>query len=226
MNLESVQKLQNQKDAGPYLLLCLFLLLLAFFIYLNATAKIQESKAREVLNSLAETFQAGSVQRDINNALLPEFDNHLLPRAFLRKIRSLWASLIGNKKLITSLSSSDIQLIIPANELFLGGEAQLRGDRSDLLKCTARALRVWDAGFESNVQFIITSENMVNGKISQYSDIAIRRAEVLAKKVVEFGAPARTVSVGLRYGMKNLIFVKFGVIKRSNSKTKLQWPVP
>ena len=47
-----------QSDAGTITFLSLFLLLLAFFILLNALSTIEETKTREVLTSVAATFRS------------------------------------------------------------------------------------------------------------------------------------------------------------------------
>ncbi|MEC7204999.1 MAG: flagellar motor protein MotB, partial [Pseudomonadota bacterium] len=50
-------KNNQQKAAGYYLILSLFLLLLSFFILLNSISNITEVKSRAVMNSLLSTFR-------------------------------------------------------------------------------------------------------------------------------------------------------------------------
>ena len=222
MNRDYEQKLLLPKDKAPYLLICLFLLLLAFFILLNAKAKLEESKVRGVLISLAETFQAKDFSDGPGLSTLPVFGDVLSPDVFLSKITHLWVSFVKKENLITSRMPNDVQIILSANELFLGGEAQLRSDRHDLLSRTADALGVETPGFASYIQLIFSFGDESSTGMQHGTELAIKRAEVLAQRIIDFGAPASRVSVGLYKGKENSVIVKFGINGIGQLKYKLQ----
>lgn len=222
MNRDYAQKLLLSKNKTPYLLICLFLLLLAFFILLNATAKFEASKVRGVLISLAETFQTKNFSDGSDRSNLPVFGKLLSPEAFLSKIKYLWVSFVEKENLITSHVPNNVQIILSANELFLGGEAQLRSDRHDLLNRTANALSAETPGFVSYIQLIFSYENEPSRRMQHDTELAIKRAEVLAQKIIDFGAPASKVSLGLYEGKENTVLVKFGINDIDQLKYKLQ----
>ena len=225
MNRDYEQKLPLSKNKAPYLLICLFLLLLAFFILLNATAKFEASKVRGVLISLAETFQTKNFPDGPDRLILPVFGEMVSPEAFLSKIRYLWVNFVEREKLINSHMPNNVQIILSANELFLGGEAQLRSDRHDLLNRTANALSAETPGFVSYIQLIFSCENEPGRRMQHDTELAIKRAEVLAQKIIDFGAPASRVSLGLYEGKENSVLVKFGINDIGQLKYNLQRPV-
>ncbi len=222
MNRHYKQKLLLSKNKTPYLLICLFLLLLAFFILLNATAKFEASKVRGVLISLAETFQTNNFSDGPDRSILPVFGKLLSPEAFLSKIKYLWVSFVERENLTTSHTPNNVQIILSANELFLGGETQLRSDRHDLLNRTANALSAETPGFVSYIQLIFSCKNEPSRRMQNDTELAIKRAEVLAQKIIDFGAPASRVSLGLYEGKENSVLVKFGINNIGQLKYKLQ----
>ena len=222
MNRNYEQKLTLSKDKAPYLLICLFLLLLAFFILLNATAKLEESKVRGVLISLAETFQAKDFSGGTDGATLPVFGDFLSPEAFLSKITQLWFSFVKKENLMTTHLPNNLAFTLSANEIFIGGEAQIRSDRHDLLRRTASALSVETPRFAGYIQVIFSSGDEPSTRMHHGAELAIERAEVLAQKIIDYGAPASKVSVGLYTGKKNSVLVKFGTNDISQLENKLQ----
>ena len=222
MNQDYEQKLPLPKDMAPYLLICLFLLLLAFFILLNATAKLEESKVRGVLISLAETFQAKDFSNGPDRSTLPVFEDLLSPEVFLSRITYLWVSFVEKENLITSRTPNNVQITFSANELFLGGEANLRSDRQDLLSRTARALGAETPGFAGYIQLIFSSGDEAITRVHHGTELAIKRAGVLAQRMIDFGAPASKVSLGLYKGKKNSVLVRFGINDIGQLKHKLQ----
>ena len=222
MNRDYEQKLPLSKNKAPYLLICLFLLLLAFFILLNTTAKLEATKVRGVLISLAETFQTKIFSDGPDQSILPVFGKLVSPEAFLSKITYLWVSFVERENLITSHFTNNVQIILSANELFLGGDAQLRSDRHDLLNRTANALSAETPGFVSYIQLIFSCENEPSRRMQHDTELAIKRAEVLAQKIIDFGAPASRVSLGLHKGKENSVLIKFGINNVGQPKYKLQ----
>ena len=133
-------KTEANPDSGNIIFLSLFLLLLAFFILLNALATIEETKSREVLTSVAATFR--SVVDSETQAQILISDLGLTPETHevLEALEQLWITSVPVTRVERLTRGQVLQLTVPANELFLGGQTALRADREQLFDRTSLVL--------------------------------------------------------------------------------------
>ena len=107
-------------NSGNLIFLSLFLLLLAFFILLNALATIEETKARKVLTSVATTFR--SVVDSKTDAQILISDLGPTPQAYevLDALQQLWITSAPITKVEKLTRGQIMEMTLPVNELFLG----------------------------------------------------------------------------------------------------------
>lgn len=160
------------KETGPVLFLSLFLLLLAFFILLNALSTYQETKSRAVITSLAATFEARRTPDMSTEIVVSTLGETPEPEQVLTEVERLWRMAIPIAE-VEMLPSGDTVLVeLPITQVFVGAEARLRGDRQDLIDATAYALSARLEGKIVEMQALVRVEEMKGVETAREIDAA------------------------------------------------------
>lgn len=189
-------------DASQLLFLSLFLLLLAFFILLNSLATIEETRSRKVLTSVAATFRVVAASNDESQIVIADLGPVAEPERLLDTMKQLWVTSVSVQDVETLTPGRVMQITMLSNELFLGGEAELRRDRQALFENLARLLSVHSDGFAHEIE-------LVHGRDGTDAALPARRAVALAQALVSRGAPDDAVSVGIREADPKSIRMRF-----------------
>lgn len=140
--------------------LSLFLLLLAFFILLNALSTFEETKSRKVIQSVASTFQAQLAKKNVREILISTLGPVPQPEEVMAEVERLWITAIPLTTVETLTEGRVMQFEMPVNDLFIGGQLDVRADRKDLIKATALALAARLEGFTSEMQFVMGVDDL------------------------------------------------------------------
>lgn len=190
------------KDASQILFLSLFLLLLAFFILLNSLATIEETRSRKVMTSVAATFSAITAPDTDARIVIADLGPAAEPERLLDAMKQLWVTSVAVVEVETLTPRRIMQITMPSNELFLGGEAELRRDRHALFERLARLLAIRADGFAHEIE-------LVHGRGATAAGLPVRRAVALAQALVARGAPDEAISVGIREADPKTIRMRF-----------------
>ena len=147
--------------------LSLFLLLLAFFILLNALSSFEETKSRKVIESVASTFQSQVKHQQYREILISTLGPVPEPEELLEEVERLWITAIPLTEVEVLTEGRIMQFELPVRDLFVGGRTDVRGDRSDLVKASAMALASRMEGFISEMQFVIGVEDLQRVKTTR-----------------------------------------------------------
>ena len=210
------------KEIGQYLFLSLFLLLLSFFALLNALSTVEETKARDVLTSLAATFRSVVEPQTSAEIHIPSLGSAPSPEGLLKELERLWVNQVFVAKAKVVSPGQEMQLVLPANELFLGGESVIRSDRKNLIRNVARTLSVQATRFTTHAQIVLGSEAISEGQLQQKETLAMARAAAFAVALVKFGAPEKGISIGIRRGDRSKIRMRFVIRERALPKVDFQ----
>lgn len=198
-------------DAGTITFLSLFLLLLAFFILLNALSTIEETKTREVLTSVAATFR--SVVDSKTEAQILVSDLGPTPEAYevLSALEQLWVTSVPITRVDRLTGGQIMRLTLPVNELFLGGQSVLRADRDALIDSTALVLGRKPGTTLTEAQIVFEVEARPEMLSETGSRLAADRAGKIAAAFVKFGSPEERLSVGLQDGDPKQMQIRFEI---------------
>lgn len=131
---------RGRQDPNIVAMLSLYLLVLAFFILLNALSKIEEDRARVVMESVNEAFD-GRVRSVESLEERPAALDELTDAATLiDELYKLFDSTIPATRARLSADAPVMQLELNADLLFRSGRAALQPGRRLLLKRLAAAL--------------------------------------------------------------------------------------
>jgi hypothetical protein len=228
-----------RKETGPILFLSLFLMLLAFFILLNSISTLRETKSRDVLSSVSATFQTTIDPDRSAEILVSTLGGVLEPQKVLDEVERLWLSDVPFVKFETVTQGRHIMVELPAMQLFVGAQPELRGDRRDLLAATANVLSARLPGQVVIMQAILFVNDLaqvpkvpdtpkpppvVEGAVDlanpeamiapvdsekDGTELAFDRVAALAKALVAGGAPPDNFEIGIRPGNVSRIRFRF-----------------
>ncbi|WP_051340815.1 hypothetical protein [Azospirillum halopraeferens] len=182
-------------NAGILLYLSLFLLLLAFFIVLNAISVDNVHRARAVLKSVEQSFT-------IDPRLLFGRDpvasraGTVLAVQRLNTLGDLFATAVAVDKVEVVAPGRHLEVRLPADGLFLPGTARLRPDRAGLLDRVAAALMQPLPGERIEAEFLVA----LSPDTPSQPPGPVDRAGALARDLVERGAPASAIGIGIERG--------------------------
>lgn len=208
---EPSARLTGQQNAGPTVVLSLFLLLLAFFILLNSLATIEDTKSKQVLYSMASSFRAPTETDTSVEVLISELGPTPEPEDLLRTMRRLWVTSVPVAEVDILTPGRVMQMTMPANELFIGDRAELRSDRRRLFGNMAKVLARTAPGLQSELQAVFGSAAVSGAILRGGGNLPMRRAAVFAEELVAYSAPAATLAVGIREGAAKSVRLRFSI---------------
>jgi len=216
------KRLATESNNGSLIFLSLFLLLLAFFILLNALATIEETKSRQVLTSVAATFRSVVDADTSAQVLLSELGPASEPDEILEAMEQLWVTAVSVTKVETLSAGQLMQITMPVNELFLGGKAVLRSDRKQLLERAARVLSVQAKSVVAELELVLGTPPIDPANLEEDPSLAIQRAVVLAGALLEVGAAKDKVSTGVRVGDPKVLRLRFAIREAARARVTFE----
>jgi len=187
------------------LFLSLFLLLLAFFIFINSISTYKEKKTTQVVESIRANFPAFvspekffQFKSQKNSAVSPTIFNEL---------DELFQHLFREKRLKISYDSNIAQIDIPINSIFEKGRAVQLNKLERLLERLSaiiiRAESEYPLGTEIVFGYGGTLEEKFEDQLTQ------ERCSVIMSILLEKAVPKGSVAVGLETGNPNFLRFKF-----------------
>lgn len=190
----------GRPDPNIVALLSLNLLLLGFFILLNALSQFEEDRARLVLESVNEAFN-GQVQAleslSPQSAALGSLGE---TAGLVDAVGELFESMIPAVRTETSAGGARLRLELSAGSIFRPGRAALQPGRELLLRRFAQALaRDGRAGSEYEVEVF---HGVRSGTFRTLADagaraLEVRRSSVLVRELIALGVPPGRLSAGI-----------------------------
>lgn len=140
---------------GPYLFLSLFMLLLAFFILLNALATFETHRAQAVMRSVQNTFQS-RLEPDLRaEVLVPTLGVDPEPEAVTEELERIWLTAFPLATVDRLQPGNTFQLTMRFSDVFEPDSADLRPDRVALMRATATVLANRPEGYLTQVQVLL-----------------------------------------------------------------------
>lgn len=199
---------QRHRDPNVVAMLSLFLLLLAFFILLNALSQLEQDKTRAVLESVNEAFDG---QAESNASKLPiPAALRALPNAaeLFGELGELFTSFVPTVKVETSPDADLLRLTLPDSVVFQPGKLALQPGRNALLDRFVDALA--DERFAHLSVQLWLDHGMPPDATETVAAASARSLEVgrmgaLARDMIARGFPDDRLGAGLFPGRPGLV---------------------
>ena len=212
----------TSKPVGSYLVLSLFVILLSFFILLNAISTRTEVKSRAVMDSLLSTFRTTDQSSRTAETLLSRLGATPEPEELVDEMQRLWVTELPVTEIEVFTDGQTMQLRLPANMIFPGGSALLRKDRRSLLTDVAQVLAMEALGFSNELELLVGTDWQVGKELDlEANNLEIARAVEFVEELIASGAPRETVSIGIREGDGKELEFRFFV--RSKASVRIEF---
>ncbi|MFQ5774581.1 MAG: hypothetical protein ACE5GS_08700 [Kiloniellaceae bacterium] len=190
------------------LLLSLKLILLAFFILLNALSEFEKDRMRVVLDSINRTF-SGNIQTLKDPAPYSASLGSLLSAEDLvSEVGSLFESIIPAARSEKIARANMVRVVFPATALFRPGERRIRPDRELLIRRLAKALMRNPAGrlaYELEFLHGVSAPGSGTADGAGAPLVEVGRAGLLAQRLIKQGLPPEVLAVGLLPGRPDTV---------------------
>ncbi len=188
------------------LLLSLMLILLAFFILLNSLSEFETGRARAVIESVNRAFNGEIESGDRTPA--PSASLGALPEveAKLREVAGLFEAIVPSTRVKRIQRAKAVRVELPAASLFRPAGVGLRPGSEVLIQRLARLLAREPPGgppggpsYDLEVLLGIGAPPAGGARpvAPDPNSLEVRRAALLAQRLVEEGLPPPVLSIGL-----------------------------
>ncbi len=215
--------IEKNKSSGYFLVLSVFLLLLAFFIILNVISTRTEVKSQAVMNSILSTFRTTEKNDHLAKALVSRLSVTPQPEELVGEMRRLWLTAVPVTKLEVFANGRAMHLRLPASSIFPGGRSILRKDRMGLLDNLAQLLALEAQGFSNELELLIGTDWRLGEKLDlRENNLEIARALEFVGVLIKNGAPRDTISIGIREGDESELAFRFFVRSKAGGRVEFQ----
>jgi hypothetical protein len=186
-------------DSNIVLLLSLKLILLAFFILLNAISDYEEARTKSVISSVNRAF-SGQLE-PINAPALLDGSPGLLPEAetLINDVGSLFESIIPAIRSTRTDRARIVHIDLPSGALFKIGADRLRPDRTEMIRRFAKTLLRYNAR-EIVYKLEFLHGVPADGAAGALREQEVRRASGVVSLLAGAGLPADLLSIGVLPG--------------------------
>ena len=187
------------------LFLSLFLLLLAFFIFINSVSTYKEKKTTDVVESVRASFPAVVSSKQLFQ--LRSLKKSVVSPTVFNELDELFQHLFRDRKLKISFDNKIAQIDIPVNLIFEKATA-VRLDKLDTLLVRLAAIIVraeneYPLGTEIVFGYEGTLEEKFENQLTQ------ERCSVIMSILLEKTVPKGSVAVGLETGNPDFLRFQF-----------------
>ena len=192
---DEMPKPSEADEAGAVtLMLGLYLIMLAFFILLNAISESSEEKAKQVAESVAEGFGFQldgpvNMRDDVEVTINPVFDQ------IARDIQGIIESHVAIKNFRLSSSDGNMVLRIKSTELFAPRRVRIRPEMADLFTDLGDLIATSRPGMKMEAEVLVNGlEAEARGTKLSPQELAGRRATLFVRALIERGVDERALT--------------------------------
>ncbi len=190
-------------DVTTMLELSLFLMMLTFFLALTANSSFDDRRVGSVIGGVQSAFGAltsGRLDEEAasNGAVLPVMQTGARPAsgAFATEIENAFAA-IGVQG--PQVQGTSFNMVLRIDQLFVDGSAAIKAEQRALFSQIGPLLQLED--LQRHVAVLVPSD--------PERRLDVRRAASIARLLLDDGAPASQIAVGVQAGNEKLVTFRF-----------------
>ena len=210
---QKIEKKEHNSASISQVFLSLFLLLLAFFVFLNSISSFEKNKSYDVAKSVRANFANFAGEGD-NIDLIGKVKNDKINANTVKILKNTFNFVVPTIAVKQHHQSDNIEFKIPLKSLFvlssglltkkakvilneIGGVLKLKGDKQPIKLEIFMGYRFLSSGLKLDEE--------VKSKVT-----------FLVDALLQSGAPKGLFSIGLEPGNKEEIRFRFSIVQRQN----------
>ncbi len=206
----------------PALFLSLFLLVLAFFILLVTISTLEEVKTKSVMDSLTSTFTSIVPPSTDPTRFKSKEGDLVAGQQYQETVTDIFAAALQVAKVKVVHPGRLMQVQIPANTLFVEGEARIQANQFELLDRIVAAASGRPPGLRFDLEFVIGTRVRDDGGLPQSQTLELARAGAFAREMSQRGLPPDSIAIGIEPGDPNDVTMWFHIRRESETRLRFQ----
>ena len=202
---------KSTAQANVALFLSLYLLLLAFFILLNAISSFEDVKSQKVMDSLSSTFTSLVSVQD-GARFTGQLGDVVATREFMVDAQGVFEAAIPAAKVDIIEPGELMQVDMRSDALFLIDSAKIRPAHTDLFDRLVSALSNAPEGVRYIMEFQIGSDYATGTNMPIGETLSVARAGAFAREAMSRGVPPDLVLVGIKHGDPDQLRIRFRIV--------------
>ena len=201
----------SSQNSSVVQFLALYLLVLAFFIWLVSLARFEGVKSLAVINSLKSTFEAKKEEKETTELQTLIRKKITSAKQFEDSIRGLFSTLLGVEKVEAPTPGRTMRVIMNTETLFEPQKTKIKEFNYAFMDRVIASLSERPPGYHFDMEFVIGSNEDASGygTLPVEQTLQMARAGVFVRSMLARGAPPDTISVGVRKGNPNSVAMWF-----------------
>ncbi len=192
----------SARRATSSLFVSLYLVVLAFFILLNANARIEQEKREAALGSIRETFTiVKHRQGDPNPDASASIGSEVALRAFMAPVRKLAREAIQLMDAKVVEEGNVMEVTLPLWRIFFEGRAELRPAAQQFMVRLADQVSKQERGGRVDMESIFAADVKEGARPDATTSLSVARAGLMARTLMEYGVEEETIFVGMQEGV-------------------------
>lgn len=218
------KEIKSAEEGTIVMMLGLYLIVLAFFILLNAISETSEEKAEQVKDSISEGFgfQMSGQQRMRDS--VPTLENPMVDFV-TREIENLIESYLAVQHFKIVQIGETMRLSIDMDQVFDPGDMRIKPSQVRLFSDLAMLLKKDRPGTEIMTDILVEgSQKDMEPLTGSVQDFLGRRASLVVRAVLEKGGRKKNISAQAVINKKNsaiLLFFHIHVLDRKQAERAL-----
>ncbi|WP_334129020.1 hypothetical protein [Sneathiella sp.] len=208
LTIEPMVEIRQSKDTTSITFVSLYLLLLAFFIFLHSISVFKEDRVRSVLGSVEIAFQG--LSRDIPAERQMKLSGEEQGiHAFHARLKNVFETAIPLVETETTEMGARLQFSVPLTQLFKGSSAKVRDGFEPFLDDVAALLIARNNDMSTDMEIMIGTGLALPNPAATGRDLASERLNALIRRFSHQGVPARNLSIGMEASDAGLVHFSF-----------------
>lgn len=197
-----------RKETTSIIFVSLYMLLLAFFIFLQSISVFKEERVRSVLGSVEVAFQGFSRDTPAEQQKKRAGEEQGM-QAFHAKLKTVFETAVPLIEAETRDEGTRLQLSLPLSQLFGTGSTEPRESLESFFDDVAATLIARDRDLSTEMEILIETGVALPALSGADRDLATRRLTALLRLFTDKGVPARNLSIGIAPGEGRRIHFSF-----------------
>lgn len=204
------------QDRTVWIFISLYLILIAFFMVMNAISNQETARADAVIESLNTTFKNAFEARGETINFLQQPKTTAPNDEFVGSIEALQASIFALEDRFPSPGGNRFVVRIPTVLLFAGQSTKLRPDRVNVLEQLAELIASARPGEHRELTFFFGLGDGGAGPVVRRR--ALMRAGDLARNFTKLGVPRGSVAAGINAGNPDEIAIALRAVAAGSDR--------
>lgn len=196
-------------DQGVWLFLALYLLLLAFFILLNAISETADARVSAAVESVKEAFRDRRPETEEFVDIAENPEALLVSEDYIENVKAVFATSLNEQGFHESLSGDLLRVSVPVELFFPPGLATMQESVSVLFEALAASMSRPVAGERRQLEIVLGVGRKMPSGGDLGNALEIRRAGTLARALRARGLPPGSLTTGIQQGDPEIIEMTF-----------------